>query len=240
MKTRIYEETIDINSESVKSFWEKRASENSLKSVLLGAKFPANSAVLRNEKELNLLIDYFKNKQYSLLDLGCGCARWADNLKDYLKSYTGVDFSSEFIKNNKKRFSNYKNFEFINMPITALTHEILSKEYDFIIATGILMYLNDGDLDTFFKTIKSLNTKYIYLQESISVINVRLTLANFYSEELKEKYNAIYRKSEDYEFYIFSILNNYKIIKQGLLLDEKTGAREETNACYWLCEREDL
>jgi len=32
-------------------------------------------------------------------------------------------------------------------------------------------------------------------------------------------------------------LNSIKILKTGLLLDEKTGAREETNAQYWFLKK---
>ena len=238
MNTRVYDDIVDINQESVRSFWDGRAlTQNSLKSVLLGNKFPADSADIRNRRELSLLIEYFQKEKKDLLDLGCGCGRWANNLKDYLKSYVGIDFSSEFIKNDIKNFSQYKNFEFVNASITSIPSDILARNFDFVIITGVLMYLNDNDLMGFFQNLKALNPEYIYLQESVSIMDVRLTLSNFYSDELNENYNAIYRKRDDYEFYISSILNNYKVIKQGLLLDEHTGAREETNAGYWLCKR---
>ena len=239
MKTRIYDDIIDIDTNSVKLFWNKRALKKSLKSVLLGEKLSENSAYLRNEKELNLLIEYFENNNYSLLDLGCGCARWANNLKTHIKSYTGVDFSEEFITKNKQVYNNFRNFEFINSSVIEMPEKVLSQTYDFIITTGVLMYLNDADLNKFFTTIKILKPKYFYLQESISTMDVRLTLSDFYSEELKENYNAIYRIKNEYEHYILSFLDNYNIIKQGLLLDESTGSREETNAGYWFCERKD-
>ena len=75
------------------------------------------------------------------------------------------------------------------------------------------------------------------LQESVSIINERLTLNKFYSDELDKLYSSIYRVPEDYENLIKQYLQNYEILKSDLLLNEKTGARKETNAKYWILRR---
>jgi hypothetical protein len=57
--------------------------------------------------------------------------------------------------------------------------------------------------------------------------------------ELNSKYNAIYRTRGEYEKYFADYLPEYffKPDECGLLLDEYTGARDETNAGYWFLRR---
>ena len=63
-------------------------------------------------------------------------------------------------------------------------------------------------------------------------MDARLTLNKFESKDLQTDYSAIYRTKQEYEKYFK--LNNFDIIKTDLLLDNKSGAREETNAQYWI------
>ena len=59
-----------------------------------------------------------------------------------------------------------------------------------------------------------------------------MTLNNFKSEDLKAEYSAIYRTKKEYEEYFKAF--NFDIKETSLLLDEKSGARKETNAQYWI------
>lgn len=238
IKTRIYDDMVNINKEDVKSFWEKRASLNNLNAVLLGNQKDSSHSDLRNEKELSLLRTLINDfLDISLLDIGCGMGRWANNFKDEIKLYHGIDFSENFISANKKRFEGYNNLKFMVMSASDMDLSLLKDTYDLVIVNGVLMYINDNKLGDVFQTIKKINPRYIYLQESVSVMNERLTLKNFYSEELDTQYNAIYRTKSEYEIYINDYFPNYKFKISDYLLDEKTGAREETNAYYWFLER---
>ena len=237
-KTRIYGDTADINDQKVKSFFNKRAVLNNLNAVLLGNQKDSKHSDLRNEKEYSLLKYYFNNlKDFSVLDIGCGMGRWANNLKNEIKLYHGIDFSENFINNNKERFKDYKNLNFWVMSVSNIDLSKLNKTYDLIIICGVLMYINDDQINGIFNNIKTLNPHFIYIQESISILNDRLTLKDFYSKELDTQYNAIYRTKEEYESYFQNILPEYKIQNSNLLLDKETGAREETNAQYWFIKK---
>lgn len=239
-KTRIYDKKVKINNVDVKSFWEKRASIKDLNSVLLGNQNDSKHSDLRNEKEFALLKNFLTNlKDLTVLDIGCGIGRWANNLKDKIKLYHGIDFSENFINNNKERFRDYKNLNFMVMSASDMDLSKLKSTYDLIIINGVLMYINDDKLSNIFRDIKTLSPHYIYIQESTSILDDRLTLKNFYSAELDTQYNAIYRTKYDYEYYFKNVLINYEIKKTSLLLDKDTGAREETNAQYWFLERND-
>ena len=94
------------------------------------------------------------------------------------------------------------------------------------------MYINDSDIMRILKSFSGISPEYIYIQESISLMEGRLTLNNFESKELKTNYSAIYRTKAEYEEYYRQA--GFRILKTDLLLDDEIGGRKETNAQYWL------
>jgi len=233
MKTRVYSEKIELNENNIKDFWAKRACcTTGIKTVLLGDNKGAQEA--RNRKEcliLNNAISGFKALR--ILDIGCGIGRWADNLYKKIESYTGIDFTTEYINTANQKFFEDKNITFYQMSVCDMKPEILNGDYNLIICTGVLMYINDSNIPKIFSDIKKMNPEIIYFQESTSLMDGRLTLDNFESKELKSNYSAIYRTQKEYEEY----LKDFSIIETNLLLDDKTGGREETNARYWILKR---
>ena len=160
--------------------------------------------------------------------------------KDYKAVYYFLKeegFSENFITADKQKFKDLSNLEFFPMSAVNIDKTVLLPHYNLVIITGVLMYINDNELKNVFETINSFNPQYIYIQESVCLLNERLTLKNFYSEELKTDYSAIYRTSEEYETQIRQYFKKYIAEETGLLLDENTGAREETNARYWFLNR---
>ena len=155
MNTRIYDEKININYESTKSFWETRAGENvSLKSVLLGVDKKDDAQERRNKKELEILTSFLKEgSKYKILDIGCGIGRWADNLKNIIENYIGIDYTKPFVDFANNRFSNAKNIHFECMSASDIDLNIIGKDFNLVLCTGILMYINDKDLDKVFLTL---------------------------------------------------------------------------------------
>lgn len=241
MQTRVYTDKIEIDNNSTKEFWENRANNiKNLQTVLLGSDKTGIEQNTRNEHEKLIVESVVKQiKNPRILDIGCGIGRWAENLINQFDSYIGVDFSEGFIDYASKKFSDNENIKFYNSSILNLDKEILNSKFNFIICTGVLMYVNDSNLSKFFKTLKQMIVNiykvydiYIYIQESISLMENRLTLNQFESKDLQTNYNAIYRTKQEYEEYFKT--NKFDIIKTDLLLDNKSGAREETNAQYWI------
>ena len=240
-QTRIYEDIIEINKEDVLNFWTKRAELDNLNSVLLGNQKTIEENINRNEKEKKLLELFLKNSSInlencSILDIGCGMGRWANNFANKIEAYTGIDFTESFIIKNKEKFKEFKNINFHTMPIEEINLEKLSKNYDCIIITGVLMYVNDSKLDSVFEKINLLNPKTIYLQESICTQNSRLSLNKFYSQELNCDYSAIYRTKNEYEEYFENHLKTYKIANNGLLIKQN----KETSPMYWFFKKQEI
>lgn len=234
MQTRVYTDKIKIDNNSTKEFWENRANNiNNLQTVLLGSDKTGIEQNTRNEHEKLIVESVIRQIQNPrILDIGCGIGRWAENLINQFDYYTGVDFSEGFIDYASKKFSDNKNIKFCNNSILELDDTILSSNFNFIICTGVLMYVNDSNIFDIFKAFRRVTPEYVYIQESISLMDARLTLNQFESKDLQTNYNAIYRTKQEYEEYFKT--NKFDIIKTDLLLDNKSGAREETNAQYWI------
>ncbi len=234
MQTRVYTDKIEIDNNSTKEFWENRANNiNNLQTVLLGSDKTGIEQNTRNEHEKLIVESVVKQIQNPrILDIGCGIGRWAENLINQFDYYTGVDFSEGFIDYASKKFSDNKNVKFCNNSILELDDTILSSNFNFIICTGVLMYINDSNIFDILKAFRRVTPEYVYIQESISLMDARLTLNKFESKDLQTNYNAIYRTKQEYEEYFKT--NKFDIIKTDLLLDNKSGAREETNAQYWI------
>jgi SAM-dependent methyltransferase len=240
---RIYEDKAGIDSEKVKSFWNNNAKkDSSLKSVLLGYDFGENSADLHNRKESKIVLDFIGNDKKSILDIGSGIGRWAYNLKPIIKSYDGIDFSEEFVKAANNNFNDFSEINFSCMSATEIDTAKLLEKYDVVIATEVSMYINDDELHKLYGYINTFTRKgsLLYIQDTTSLLETRLTLKDFDSKELKTKYNAIYRTKSEYEALFCTYLPEFKLKENGteLLLDENSGAREETNARYWCFQKE--
>lgn len=234
MNTRVYNEKVNINNKMTKEFWKEQGSKTiSLKSVLLGKDFQNNVNIIRNQREFEIVDTMTKNlSSLKILDIGCGIGRWAENFKDKLDLYTGIDYTEGFIDYAQHKYADYKNINFMRMSILDLNPSDFVNKYNLILCCGVLMYINDNDISNILKTLKSCKSEYMYIQESISLMSGRLTLNNFESKELKTNYSAIYRTKSEYENYFKQ--NDISVINTGLLLDSKIGAREETNAPYWI------
>jgi SAM-dependent methyltransferase len=235
---RIYGDNAGIDKESVKSFWNNNAKkDSSLKSVLLGYDFGENSAVLHNQKEAKIVLDFIGEGKKTILDIGCGIGRRAYNLKQIIKTYDGIDFSEEFVKSANNNFEGCAGIGFYCMSATEIEAKKLLEKYDVIIATEVSMYINDEELYKLYGHINKFTAKgaLLYIQDTTSLLDVRLTLKDFDSKELKTKYNAIYRTKAEYESLFGKYLPEFELMENGteLLLDKDSGAREETNARYW-------
>ena len=242
MKSRIYGDKISIDPNQVNQFFEKRFyKDNPLASVMVRPGPDDGVAQKRNANETALVENFLQNREHlRVLDLGCGTGRWANNLGHKFSSYTGVDFTKSYIEAAKEIYAENKNYSFFNCSVTDIDHSIMSQEYDIVIINGLCVYLNDADVDFVFGYIDQLLTcgGLLYFRESVSIIQDRLTLKDYFSDELSTEYNAIYRTPDEYEAVLKNKLPNCAVSHSGYLLDESTGARAETNQKYWLLKKQ--
>lgn len=244
---RLKNENVDLDYQKTKTFFDNRAEKYNADNPYSVTMYQDNNAELvrkRNEKEIKKLYPLLEiNKNSKVLDLACGIGRWADAIEDNIIEYCGVDFSEELILIAKRR--NRKNFASYYSGSVNDINDILKAngkgQYNVILMVGILMYLNDNDLGSLFTQIMDLCEDHttICIREPLG-IQERLTLKNFYSEELKDQYNAIYRTKEEIMYFLqrYYMCNGFHIKKEGYLFDDEAlNNRKETVQYYFILER---
>jgi len=168
----------------------------------------------------------------------------SENVKTFFNNNAKKDTSlkSVLLGNDFGENSADLHKRFYCMPATDIDRTRLLEKYDVVIVTGVSMYINDSELVKLYNHINSFTKKdsFLYIQDTTSLLETRLTLKDFDSIELNTKYNAIYRTKTEYETLFGKYLPAFKLAKNGteLLLDKDSGAREETNARYWCFRKE--
>lgn len=202
--SRIYGNIEEIDSEKIKKFFNNRAKKDE-EALLVKTEFSDKENVEKRQKEESeLLLNKIDFENKKILEIGCGIGRWAEVFHDKCDSYLGIDYSEDLIE------------------IAIDTADLLvSAPFDIVIITGVLIYFND---DTIKKMIKDLNSlcasnKTIYIRETLSFLETRLTLKDFFSENLEADYNAIYRTDDEFLDFIKGINGNITI-ETGEIFDE--------------------
>lgn len=114
-----------------------------------------------------------------------------------------------------------------------------SGKYDVILVNGVLMYLNDDDLEKTFAAINELAADHavLYLKESMGVER-RLTLQEIHSDALHQDYSAIYRSIAEYEaLFREAFGGSFSLKEQGPLFDDSMRNRRETLDYYFIWKR---
>jgi SAM-dependent methyltransferase len=133
-----------------------------------------------------------------VLDLGCGAGRWADALAPYAAEYLGIDFSENLLNVARKRVPNsvFQHMDVSSLDVAALR---VAPPFSLIICSGVLAYINDADMLGLFEVLSGIaapNSR-IYIREPIAKAE-RLTLDEYWSDELQASYSAIYRTRAEY------------------------------------------
>lgn len=236
----------NIEHSETKNFFEKRAAkyneENPYQTTMLQDNNP-ELVIERNKKEVEVLKPKLRlNEGSKVLDLACGVGRWADAISEDISEYCGIDFSQNLIEIAKKR--NIKsNFYFYVGDLTDLDAALSEKKdtkYNTVLIAGVLVYMNDDDLlDVITQAEKRCDEKaVICIREPIG-IEERLTLKDFFSEELKENYSAIYRTRDELMKYFQTALieKGFQVVDEGFLFDQNLNNRKETTQYYFIFER---
>lgn len=244
---RITEEITDIDYMETKQFFKNRAKkfrEDNPYSVTMYQDDNEALVKARNRQETDRLLPFLHlNEDSKVLDIACGIGRWADVLPKDITEYCGIDFSSELIEIAKKR-NPKDNFIFLEGTTTGL-EEVLKHngkgKYNVVLMIGILLYINDNDMYTALNQVINCCEEHalICIREPIG-IQERLTLKDFFSDELKDNYNAIYRTRKELEHFFEETFMNagFSITNESVLFEEDAlNNRKETIQYYYILER---
>lgn len=246
--TRVRKSIINLNYEETRQFFSHRAdrynSENPYSVTMYQDDHP-ELVRERNRTEIEKLRPKLHLSGNSrVLDVACGIGRWADAIDVGVEEYCGIDFSGELIRIANQR-NKKANFFFYEGGISEIDEVLLKNKkgkYNTVLMVGILMYLNDGDLHRSLCAVEQICEKetVVCIREPIGIFE-RLTLKDFFSDELQDNYNAIYRTREELHTFLDEVFlqKGFTIAEEGFLFDEDVlNNRKETAQYYYMIERE--
>lgn len=232
---RLYGEEENISSEKIKEFFNERANKKVDHLLSITEYQDAKNVEERHEKESEILLNELDLKDKVILEIGCGIGRWAEVFHDKCKSYNGIDYSENLIEIANENY-NYSNCHFQYMSAVDISRDALTikEPFDIVVITGVLLYINDEDIKKISEIISKLihEDSVIFIKEPLSNMDTRLTLKDFYSEELENEYNAIYRTPEELLSLFENVKKNYSV-KRGDMYNN-LNKREETSYKYFV------
>lgn len=248
MENRISGEHVDIDYKSTLDFFNGRGVEKELSHkynyVLFQDEKP-ELAVLRDKQEkekISALLSWESGE--TVLDIGCGVGRWGEEVLSRGVDYVGIDYSENLLNIANKNLENYPNKKllqasFQEFPEALLKNQVQEK-FEKIFINGVMMYLNDKDLQKGLCDVLQACQEHceLYFKESMGV-EKRLTLSDFYSDSLSQNYTAIYRSIAEYEDLMKEnfIDHGFEVVSKGELFEENLQNRKETLDFYYVLRR---
>lgn len=245
-ESRIYDNSVDLDKIAIRDFFNKRApksiDENMNNSTMLQDKKP-EIATKRDLIEKQTIEPYFiTDEQSKILDIGCGIGRWAEIFKEKdMTLYQGIDISEKLIAVAAKVYNDNEKIQFYSKdPIEFFATN--NSKFDIVILSSVLNYINDTELQKIFTEIEKFTNKnaLIYFRMPISVLDKRLTLKEFWSDELEESYSSVYRTDKEYKESFEKYLKDYNIVLDKFLYKEETlNNRIETKQKVYILKKKE-
>lgn len=243
--TRLYGEKVSINDNTIKEFWNKRAEkysdEDPYKSIKCNDK-NKHYVDMCDEYEKSVILPYLGiDHTTKVLDIGCGVGRLAEEIIPKCNYYLGTDFAENLLEIAKKRIKSSNKCDFTISGFQEISENDVvqqNKMFNRVILAGVAMYINDEELDKAFEKLLTIVDEHckIYISDSIAT-EERLTLKDFYSEEIESEYSVIYRTIDEY-LNIFKVLFDagFRVNKNERFLSN-IKRYKETERHYFILER---
>ena len=234
--SRIIGKTADISYDSVQSFFDERSKSENKKhkyNYVMYLDEQPEIAVERDRQAKERVSELLSLAPgMSVLDIGCGIGRWGELFCQKGLFYYGIDGSAQMIERAEENLREYPNKKLFvgNARFTekALRQNSIDRQFDIVIMSGVLMYLNDDDVIAVLKTINQITEPngQICFIESMSD-KERLTLKDIYSEELKQNYSAIYRSVDEFISMMEEAFSDKYVLKCNEVLDFSDGFQKK-------------
>ena len=245
---RITGEHVDINYDKTKAFFESRGEKYREDHPYVTTMYQDKQPQLtdeRNQAEIHKIMPLLQlNKDSRILDMGCGIGRWADAIDCEIQEYLGIDFSERLIQIARQR-NTRPNFAFDQLSLCDFGkyyREHKLQPFDRLAIAGVLMYLNDSDVQELFQLFTRILQPgaKVYIREPVGIAD-RLTLKDFYSEELAHDYHTIYRTADEYRQMLSKNAQACTEMESGFLFEKPIlNNRKETSQYYFLLKKEGL
>ncbi len=244
---RISGTVTQVNQSDILLFYENRAKKFKEENPYAVTMLQDHNPQLvrdRNKRETEKLLPLLLlDSDSKILDVACGIGRWYDSIDTEIKEYCGVDFCKELIQIAKTKHQDCRQADFLTGSAMELESVLAGNgkgTYNRVLMIGILLCFNDEDVRTVLEQVSLVSEQdaILCIREPIG-INDRLTLKDFYSEELEDHYNAIYRTREELmDMFEDTLLSSgFQLEKEGWMFGDELNNRKETAQYYFVFRR---
>lgn len=233
-----------IDQTKVLAFFEARAEKakkhdvNYKQAVIYQDKKP-DLAEARDQAEKTLLLPKFAlTGKERFLDIGCGTGRWLHVLCEQIAYYHGIDASNGLIEIAKQQFNQpHIRLTCLNAENASLDTLSENQSFDRILNVGVMMYLNEPELQKYLSAIPALLAENgLFIVREPIALQKRLTLDLHYSEDMEQSYSAIYRTEKELlELMSEAFDNKLQLIESDFVFKEaELNHRIETKMKYFV------
>jgi len=243
---RFSKEIHNLNTDEILRFFAERAERYNSRSPDVSVLYSDSApqlAKIKSEEEFRIVQPHLQlRKGVRVLDIGCGIGRWAELLRPIEPIYLGTDVSEDLIILARQRFEDRPKYKFHTARTCDLKTIIKQHEFDLVILSGLINYINDDEVCSLFDSVATGNRDVtVYIRAAHATGSQRLTLIQEWSEELQSIYSSIYRTVEETQSLISSsALGGFATVVVSWLYNEGSplNFRSETRQYYWILRRE--
>lgn len=237
--TRVVGDMRALDYETTSAFFNgrgQRAGDNPLTATMYQS--PDLAARRDSEEKARVLPLIGFASRDRVLDLGCGTGRWADAVAGKVEAYLGIDFSEPLLEVARSRVPKAV-FQQMNVADMNTARLALPPPFTVIICSGILIYINDADIQALFRTLAEIAAPAcrVYLREPMAK-EQRLTLDRHWSDELQDNYSAIYRTRGEY-LDLLRNLTGFSLVAEDEPFSSELQNRADTSQRYLYLSRQD-
>ena len=246
--TRLVGDVRALDYDATREFFDGRASRASNQPALTAVLYQDANPELarqRDEMERDMVLAWLPpDRSFRVLDIACGIGRWGHHLAASAAAYQGVDFSEGLVELARQSLAGAYPPDRLAVDVLSATELAadrltLAPPFDLVVEAGLLLYLNDGDVETVLRAIPPLLAEHavIYLREPVAT-GERLTLDRHWSDELQQQYSATYRPLGFYQDVIDrTLVSEGFSVTRSMALDPSLANRRDTTQHFFLLER---
>jgi SAM-dependent methyltransferase len=236
-RARISGKSHSIRYDQTQAFLDTRADKASNDPLTATMYQDATLATRRDEFEKQTVLPLLHPRANDrVLDLGCGAGRWARALAPVVDRYLGIDFSQKLL-DAAAHHNPGVSFQCMRVDALDVSAFKVPPPFTVVLCSGIFAYINDADLIELFAKISQIAApaSRVYVREPVAKV-ARLTLDEYWSEELQSAYSVIYRTRDEY-LAMFQALSGFHVVAETAPFPAELQNRAETEQHCFVLER---